>query len=132
MLEERLINLKVITYAILYVFIFLIVALIILIFFGIIQYSPGFCFMGAILIICFLIWGHYRRAYRLAEDKQEIQRRKQYELKTLPKIYNFYCPHCLHQTNKVMEVCPNCGVGKLAPTKKYLREQKRSQKYFKC
>lgn len=36
--------------------------------------------------------------------------------KELPKTYDYYCPHCLHQTNRKLKMCPQCGDGKLLKT----------------
>lgn len=34
----------------------------------------------------------------------------------LPKVFNYVCPRCLFQTNKLYNRCPECKVGKLRKT----------------
>jgi hypothetical protein len=38
--------------------------------------------------------------------------------KNLPKVYNYYCPHCLFQTNDYSKKCPECQSSKLIRTHK--------------
>ncbi|UCE36444.1 MAG: hypothetical protein JSW00_13100 [Thermoplasmata archaeon] len=124
MIEERINNLKVISIAILYVFIFILVAMILLTIFGIIRFSLGFGLAFFISVISLAIWGRLKRAERMKEDQLELQRKAQYELKNLPKTYNFYCPRCLHQTNDDVKTCPDCGVGRLMPTARFSEDEK--------
>jgi hypothetical protein len=120
MIEEGINNLKVISIAIFYVFVFILVAMILLTIFGIIHFSPGFGLAFLILFPSFFIWGYLKRTERMKEEQLELQKRTQYELKNLPEKFNFYCPRCLHQTNNNVESCPNCGVGRLIPTTRFL------------
>ena len=111
-------------YMLLYSFIFAIVVMILLLLFGIVSFSPGYGFFSLILIPTFIIWGYIRRLKLRRREQLEILKSKRDEFLKLPKVYDFFCPHCLYQTNDSAQVCPNCGVGKLSPTSKYQKEQK--------
>ncbi len=65
------------------------------------------------------IW-HTRRSSRISVDKVNLQSRVNSEVINLPKVYDFYCPKCLYQTNEQVEFCPNCQTGKLSPTTRNL------------
>jgi hypothetical protein len=66
-----------------------------------------------------IIW-HTRRSSIISFEKINMQSRVNLEVKNLPKVYDFYCPKCLYQTNEQVEFCPNCQTGKLSPTTKNL------------
>ena len=81
--------------------------------------------MGGWLVILILllmltdviVW-HTRRSSRISVEKNIMQSKINSEVINLPKVYDFYCPKCLYQTNEQVEFCPNCQTGKLSPTTK--------------
>ena len=38
------------------------------------------------------------------------------KVKKLPKEFDYYCPHCLFQTNEYSKICPECRTGRLEKT----------------
>ena len=85
----------------------------------------GVCCWLIILILVLLmltngiVW-HTRRRSRISLKKINMQSRVNLDVIKLPKVYDFYCPKCLYQTNEQVEFCPNCQTGKLSPTTKNL------------
>ena len=85
----------------------------------------GVCCWLIILILILLmltngiVW-HTRRRSRISLKKINMQSRVNLDVINLPKVYDFYCPKCLYQTNEQVEFCPNCQTGKLSPTTKNL------------
>ena len=108
------------TQNILHIIIFL--TLLILIMIGIIFGRS--CWLIILILILLLltnviVW-HTRRSSRIRLEKITTQSRISLEVINLPKVYDFYCPKCLYQTNEQVEFCPNCQTGKLSPTIKNL------------
>jgi hypothetical protein len=73
-----------------------------------------------LLLTNILFFWHRRRIYRIKKEKFLEQTRVNLEIVNLPKVYDFYCPKCLYQTNEHVEFCPNCQTGRLSPTTKNL------------
>ncbi len=81
-----------------------------------------FCWLIILIFILLMLtigigW-HTRRRSRISLEEINVQSRVNLEVINLPKVYDFYCPKCLYQTNEQVEFCPNCQTGKLSPTKK--------------
>ncbi len=72
-----------------------------------------------LLLLNISFYGHRRRIEGIKRKKKLV---KQYssglEIINIPKVYEFYCPRCLYQTNEDVEYCPNCGIGVLLPITK--------------
>lgn len=83
---------------------------------GIRFHSPIIYFIYPLVLILAFYLYHKTRIKRIKRERIEIRDRIKSELSILPKVYDFYCPRCLYQTNDKVEVCPNCGMGKLSPT----------------
>ena len=85
----------------------------------------GMCCWSVILILILLmltnviVW-HTRRSSRIRLEKLAMGTRTNLEVFNIPKVYDFYCPKCLYQTNEKVKLCPNCQKGILSPTKKDL------------
>jgi lipopolysaccharide biosynthesis regulator YciM len=47
--------------------------------------------------------------------KEEAKRAKR-KAKNLPKVFDYYCPHCLFQTNEYKKICPQCRNRRLEKT----------------
>ena len=73
-----------------------------------------------LLLINTLFFWHRRRIYRIKKEKLAKRSSSNLEVINLPKVYDFYCPKCLFQTNEQVEFCPNCQTGKLSPTTRNL------------
>ncbi|UCE36987.1 MAG: hypothetical protein JSW00_16065 [Thermoplasmata archaeon] len=73
-----------------------------------------------VLIIVFYLY-HRMRIKRIKKERIEIRNKTKIEINNLPKKYDFFCPHCLFQTNDLAKVCPNCGKGELFPTSDSLK-----------
>lgn len=100
-----------------FVLFFLIIMQILLLALGI--GSP--CCIGFLIILLLLIilfFWHMKRIDRIKREKLARQSRTNLEVINIPKIYDFYCPRCLYQTNEDVEYCPNCEIGVLSPTTK--------------
>ena len=54
-------------------------------------------------------WG---KKYRAKEEAKEAERRS----KNIPKEFDYYCPHCLFQTNEYSKICPQCRRQRLEKT----------------
>lgn len=58
----------------------------------------------------------YRRIagskYRAKQEVKEAERRA----KNIPKEFDYYCPHCLLQTNGYSKICPQCRSKRLEKT----------------
>ena len=65
------------------------------------------------------VW-YTRRRSRTSLEKINVQSRVNLDVIDLPRVYDFYCPKCLYQTNEQAKLCPNCQKGKLSPTSKNL------------
>jgi hypothetical protein len=94
---------------------FLLIIVIILTIFG-----YGFtCFFWVLLVLILLnslFFWHRRRIIRFKQEKVIKRTSSNYQVVNLPKVYDFYCPRCLYQTNEDIELCPNCKIGKITPT----------------
>ena len=73
-----------------------------------------------LLILNILFYWHRRKLDRIRREKVAKQSSSYLEISNLPKVYDFYCPKCLYQTNEQVEICPNCKAGKLSRTIKDL------------
>jgi hypothetical protein len=55
--------------------------------------------------------------------KEEIEKDRMDALESrskaenLPKVFDYYCPGCLFQTNTMTDICPECNKKKLMKTK---------------
>lgn len=46
----------------------------------------------------------------------------------LPKVFDFYCPHCLFQTNDYMKICPECRSHRLERTENKAKKDRKGIK----
>jgi hypothetical protein len=95
----------------------LVLIMILLLAFGIGSYCCTLIFI-ILLILNILFYWHRRKINRIRNEKLAWQSRTNLEVINLPKVYDFYCPRCLYQTNEDVENCPNCEIGVLSPTTK--------------
>jgi hypothetical protein len=78
------------------------------------------------LILIFLLllnisfYWRRRRIDRISRENLAKRYSSNIDIINLPKVYDFYCPKCLYQTNEQVEFCPNCQTGKLSPTTRNL------------
>ncbi len=79
------------------------------------------CTWILIILLLFNIsfYWHRRRIERIKREKLVKQSSSNLEIINLPKVYDFYCPKCLYQTNEKVKLCPNCKKGELSPTTKH-------------
>jgi hypothetical protein len=76
-----------------------------------------FYFVNYLLILAIVLFYYHRTSYKdIKKERSEIKDQSKAELKKLPKVYEFYCPRCLYQTNEEAKLCPNCKEGRLLPT----------------
>ena len=84
---------------------------------------PG-CWSVIIILILLMLTNVFvwftRRNSRIRIEKMFMQSRIDLDVIDLPKVYDFYCPKCLYQTNEQVEYCPNCQTRKLSPTTQHL------------
>jgi hypothetical protein len=74
-------------------------------------------FVNYVIVLAIVLIYYHRTGYKDIKDKRaEIREQTDSELKKLPKVYDFYCPRCLFQTNEDSKLCPNCRDGGLKPT----------------
>lgn len=73
-----------------------------------------------LLALNILFYWHRRKIDRIKRKKLIKQYSSDLEIVNLPKVYDFYCPKCLYQTNEKVKLCPNCQKGILSPTTKHL------------
>jgi fatty acid desaturase len=83
-----------------------------------------FCLLIILILILLMltigiVW-HTQRRSRISFEKINMQSRVNLDVINLPKVYDFYCPKCLYQTNEQVKLCPNCKIGILSPTIKNL------------
>jgi hypothetical protein len=81
------------------------------------SYCCTLIFIFLLLLNISFYW-HRRRINRFKDEKLAWESRTTLEVINLPKVYDYYCPRCLYQTNEDVEYCPNCKVGRLSPTTK--------------
>jgi hypothetical protein len=64
-----------------------------------------------------MLYYYHRTSHKdIKDERAQIKDKTNAELKKLPKVYDFYCPRCLYQTNEEAKLCPNCKEGRLQPT----------------
>ena len=74
-------------------------------------------FLNYLLVLAIVLYYYHRTMYRdIRKERAEIKDLTNTELEKLPKVYDFYCPRCLFQTNDDVKMCPNCKEGRLLPT----------------
>jgi hypothetical protein len=94
---------------------FLLISQIILIVIGL---GSSVCVWIILLLLALNVsfYWHRRRIYSVRKKEIQSQHDSKYEIINLPKVYDFFCPRCLYQTNEGKKMCPNCKTGKLSPT----------------
>jgi hypothetical protein len=76
-----------------------------------------FYFLNYILVLAIVLFYYHRTSYKdIRKERAEIKKQTNAELNNLPKVYEFYCPRCLFQTNEEAKLCPNCKESRLLPT----------------
>jgi hypothetical protein len=76
-----------------------------------------FYFINYILVLAIVLYYYHRTRYKdISKERAGIKYQTDTELKKLPKVYDFYCPRCLYQTNEEAKLCPNCKEGRLQNT----------------
>ena len=95
---------------------FIVIIMILLLTIGIGSRCCTLIFILLLLLNISFYW-HRRKIEGIKRKKKLV---KQYssdlEIINIQKVYEFYCPRCLYQTNEDVEYCPNCGFGVLSPT----------------
>lgn len=71
-----------------------------------------------VLLLNTVFFWRTRRIDRIKREKLAKQYSSSLEVIKLPKVYDFYCPKCLYQTNEKVRLCPNCKIGILSSTTK--------------
>jgi hypothetical protein len=71
-----------------------------------------------LLLLDVILYYQKRKIHRSTKEEMQRQHDSKYEVIDLPKVYDFFCPRCLYQTNEDTELCPNCKTGRLTPTTK--------------
>jgi hypothetical protein len=114
--DKTIINLHILLF---FIHLFLVIIMILLLAFGIGSSRCTLIFI-ILLILNILFFWHRRRIERIKREKLAMQSSSNLEVINLPKVYDFYCPKCLYQTNEKVKLCPNCQKGILSPTTKGL------------
>jgi len=58
-------------------------------------------------------------AGKLVANKHRVKekaKRAKRKANNLPKVFDYYCPHCLFQTIEYMKICPQCRSHRLEKT----------------
>ena len=63
-------------------------------------------------IFAFFLGRFLGAKYRAKEEALWAERKT----KNLPKEFDYYCPHCLFQTNEYSKICPQCRSKRLEKT----------------
>jgi rubredoxin len=66
--------------------------------------------------------------YREKNRARQEARKAEKKAKNLPKVFDFYCPHCLFQTNEFTKICPECRSHRLERTQKKGNRKKKELK----
>lgn len=54
---------------------------------------------------------------KLKREKEDIKKDSERIITSTYKQFNYYCPHCLFQTNDYNKFCPKCRRGRLVEIK---------------
>jgi len=95
----------------------IVIIMIVLLAFGLGSMCCTLIFIVLLFLNILFFW-HRRKIYRIRREQQVKQISTYEQISNLPKVYDFYCPKCLYQTNEQVEICPNCETGNLMPTTK--------------
>lgn len=74
-----------------------------------------------LLLLSISFYWRRRRISRLEDEKHAWESKINLDIMSIPKVYDYYCPKCLYQTNEYVEHCPNCEIGVLLPTTKNIK-----------
>jgi lipopolysaccharide biosynthesis regulator YciM len=55
---------------------------------------------------------YYVEKYRAKQEAKSAKNKAH----NLPKVFEYYCPHCLFQTNEYTKLCPKCRSHRLVKT----------------
>jgi len=98
---------------------FIVIFMILLLILGIGSSCCTLIFIILLLLNISYYW-YRRKIERIKREELATRYSTNSEIMNLPKVYNFYCPKCLYQTNEEVKLCPNCQKGILSPTTKDL------------
>jgi len=62
-----------------------------------------------------LYWFKLRKD--IDKEKENIKTNSDRKIFSTNKEFDYYCPHCLFQTNEFDKICPECRSGRLMDTK---------------
>jgi lipopolysaccharide biosynthesis regulator YciM len=62
-----------------------------------------------------LYW--FKLKKNIDKEKENIKTNSERIISSTYKKFDYYCPHCLYQTNEFKKICPECRRGRILKTK---------------